>query len=446
MHTASAVPKSSRYWRLWFVAALCVLFLAVGVQYCVKAAGSSERANRSAFLRWRDQLQNPAEEDIYLLYNFPYPPIMAMLLEPLMRLPPLVGSLCWFLMKIGMTLAALHWFFRIVQSPQQPFPAWAKALTILLSLRPVLGDLSHGNVNLFILFLVVAALFAYHRRSDWSAGLLVGLGIACKVTSALFVPYFLWKRAWRTTAGCLIGLVLFLVVVPGCRFGFERNASLLRHWVDSMVTPFVVQGTVTSDHLNQSLPGVVFRLITRSPSSHDGQGLAPEYDNFLNLGPAWAGRMIKCCMALFAALIVWACRTPATARYGWRLAAEFSLIVLGMLLFSERTWKHHCVTLILPFAVLTYYLAICRPGRILRGYLIGSLAASVLFMASTGTLGLAPLHEVAQKAEVYGAYVWAYFVLVAALLTILRCPDPSAAASAALAVAQIRAGQAKSAA
>ena len=117
-----------------------------------------------------------------------------------------------------------------------------------------------------------------------------------------------------------------------------------------------------------------------------------------------------------------------------------------MLLFSERTWKHHCVTLILPFGVLTYYLATCRPGRILRGYLIGSLAASVLFMASTGTLGLAPLHEVAQKAEVYGAYVWAYFVLVAALLTILRCPDPSAAASAALAVAQIPAGQAKSAA
>ena len=25
-----------------------------------------------------------------------------------------------------------------------------------------------------------------------------------------------------------------------------------------------------------------------------------------------------------------------------------------MLLFSERTWKHHCVTLMLPFAVLSY--------------------------------------------------------------------------------------------
>jgi len=80
----------------------------------------------------------------------------------------------------------------------------------------------------------------------------------------------------------------------------------------------------------------------------------------------------------------------------------------------------------------------------LRGYLIGSLTAAVLLMASTGTLGLTPLHELAQKAEVYGAYVWAYFVLVAALLTILRCQDPSAGAS--LAVAQEPLAPVKSAA
>ena len=32
--------------------------------------------------------------------------------------------------------------------------------------------------------------------------------------------------------------------------------------------------------------------------------------------------------------------------------SEFALIVLGMLLFSERTWKHHCVVFMVPFAVL----------------------------------------------------------------------------------------------
>ena len=80
-------------------------------------------------------------------------------------------------------------------------------------------------------------------------------------------------------------------------------------------------------------------------------------------------------MGLFALLVVWVCRTPTTPREGWRLSAEFSIVLLGMLLFSERTWKHHCVTLVLPFAVICYYLATCSPGKGLRVYLIGSLAA-----------------------------------------------------------------------
>ena len=91
-----------------------------------------------------------------------------------------------------------------------------------------------------------------------------------------------------------------------------------------------------------------------------------------------------------------------------------------MLIFSERTWKHHCVTLALPFAVLTYFLGVCRPGRILRAYLVSSLLAAFTLMLLTSTPGLTAFDEIARKAEVYGAYVWAYFVLVAALVTILR--------------------------
>ena len=43
---------------------------------------------------------------------------------------------------------------------------WAKGLAVLLSLRPIEGDLVHGNVNLLILFLIVASLYAYCRRRD----------------------------------------------------------------------------------------------------------------------------------------------------------------------------------------------------------------------------------------------------------------------------------------
>ena len=120
---------------------------------------------------------------------------------------------------------------------------------------------------------------------------------------------------------------------------------------------------------------------------------------------------------LFAAVVVWSCRTGTRERGDWRLAAEYSLIVLGMLLFSERTWKHHCVTLVLPFAVLVYGLAVLRlTGRARRG-LIGTLALATLLIASTsaGLFG----HDadgLAKLAQVYGAYVWAHLLLAGAQL------------------------------
>jgi hypothetical protein len=79
------------------------------------------------------------------------------------------------------------------------------------------------------------------------------------------------------------------------------------------------------------------------------------------------------------------------------------------------------VTLLLPFAVLTYWLAVCRPGARVRVYLIGSLAVVFLLMTSTSTNGVWEiLDETAKQAQVYGAYVWAYLVLVAALTVVLR--------------------------
>src|SRR5207248_3261392 len=118
---------------------------------------------------------------------------------------------------------------------------WAKALVVLLSLRPIMGDLIHGNVNLFILFLVTAGLYAFHRGRQAGGGLLLALAMACKVTPALFVPYLVWKRAWRALGGCALGLVLFLWVVPSCFLGWEKNQELLASWARHMIVPFLLE-------------------------------------------------------------------------------------------------------------------------------------------------------------------------------------------------------------
>jgi hypothetical protein len=433
MSTVSAARTLIRSRRQGFVLGLLLLFVGLSVQYSIKTKGNS--VERSAFGRWRGQIFDLLDgKDVYVLHNYPNAPIMPLILSPLAMLPPMLGSLCWFYLKVGMAVLAIYWVCRLIETRQQPFPAWAKALAILLSLRPIMGDLSHGNVNLFILFLVVAGLFAYHRGRDVSAGLLLALSITCKVTPALFLPYFAWKRGWKTLAGCGAGLVLFFFLVPGCVLGMEHNARLLGSWYGCMIKPFVIDGVVTTEHNNQSLPGLVYRLTTHSPSSIkyvNSEPVPVEYHNLWDLDKEQARWLVKGCMALFVGVVVWTCRTPTAPRRGWRLAAEYGLVALGMLLFSERTWKHHCVTLLLPFAVIAYYLGACRPSQGLRFYLIGTLAAVMLLMASTST-SLIPSAgsasegarlEGAKLPQVYGAYVWAHLLLVAAMAVLLRCRE-----------------------
>ncbi len=440
MSAGTLTPPSLRIRQQGFVLGLLLLFVGLSVQHSMKAFGH-HASHRTAFLRWREGISKLLDgKDIYRQGNFPNPPIMPLLLSPLAVLPPLFGSLCWFYLKVGMALVSVYWVCRLVENRTRPFPGWAKALTVFLSIRPIMGDLSHGNVNLFILFLIVASLQAFCRRRDFLAGILLGLSITCKVTPALFVPYFVWKRAWKTLAGCALGIVLFFWVVPGLILGMEWNAYLLAGWYEGMVKPFLVDGVVTAEHNNQSLPGLFYRLLTHNPSFitfPNGKLFGAGYHNVLSLDPVVVRWLLKGCMALFALLVVWTCRIPITRRRsGWRLVAEFSLVVLGMLLFSERTWKHHCVTLLLPFAVLAYYLGACRPARALRNYLIATLVLVVLLMTTTstglfggGNEGREALArtwkepEFAKLAQVYGAYVWAYLLLSAALVVLLLHKD-----------------------
>jgi alpha-1,2-mannosyltransferase len=431
MNSTPLRPALSPTGRIWFILGLLVLFMAVSVSYSLKALH-----NRSAFDRWRQMVVLGVEsgEDISApQFSYPNPPIMAILLYPLAKMPPMWGALTWFYIKVGLTLLALRWVFQLVESAERPFPLWARALTVLLSIGPIIGDLQHGNVNLFILFLVIAALTAFRTRRDLLSGLLLGLAVACKVTPALFIPYFLWKRQWRVLAGCAAGLLLFLWpgFVPALFLGWEDNQKQVGSWYREMVYPFIVEGKVTSEHNNQSLPGLVTRLATHSPSfsTYVNDVYTPtEYDNVLELTPAQARWLVKGCMAVFALVVVWRLRTPTEPRRGWRLSAEFSFILLGMLLFSERTWKHHCVTLVLPFAVFCYYLATQPASRGTRWGLIGCLTAASLLMLSTScgvfaddsALGGDVAGLFGKQAQVYGAYVWAYLLLAAALAVLLN--------------------------
>ncbi len=418
------------YGQRWFLAGLGLLFLVTSFAYDAKVQKPRNgETTRSAIVRWQNQLLSlDSGENIYELHTYPNPPIMAIMLRPLAELPPLAAARLWYWLKVAFTLASFYFAFRLCEEAGYPFPPWAKALTVALTMRPIVGDLMHGNVNILILFLVLGGLMLYRLGRDFAAGVTIALAIACKVTPALFIPYFVWKRAWLTLAGIAVGLAFFFFVIPGALLGWSDNLELLRSWFNQMVWPYVAGGVVTSEHPNQSLPGLVARLFTHSPSFNTFEGdkyVPTAYHTIVDLGSA-AKWLVKGAMALFVLMVVTLFRTPTEKpRTRAGLGAEFALIMLGMLLFSERTWKHHAVTLLLPFAVLSYHLAMTQSPR-MRVAIVAILAASFGLMAATST-GLLP-DEWAKLAQVYGAYTISFLLLGFGSAAVITCGPRASAA------------------
>ncbi|MDR3638758.1 MAG: glycosyltransferase family 87 protein [Isosphaeraceae bacterium] len=404
-------PDFDRHFRrlVWFL--FGVIMIVAAVMYGKKADD-----DRSAFIRWRPQvLQFWQGVNIYDVAMFPNPPIMPITLYPFMRLPKIPGALCWFGFKVVLTLVSIWLCYKMARADPRPFPSWAQAGILVFSLRPILGDLHHGNNNLLILFLIVSALYAWREGYDVLAGFVLALAISYKVTPALFVPYFMYKRSWRTVGATCLGIGVFLLVVPSLIIGPQFNGECLMMWWHRMLSPYVSDGVASPQEVNQSMVGVLTRLLTET-----GTG-AGRYEVHLDVNlVAWpaaaVSNLIKVLSVAFVGLLAIFCRTKTDRRTDPRLLGEFALVVLTMLFVSERSWKHHFVTLLIPY---TYLMARFLNRKLPAGTRVTLALAmwfSVFLMATTSSeVGGILQHGQGHKyAQAYGMFFVAGLVVYAA--------------------------------
>jgi hypothetical protein len=183
-------------------------------------------------------------------------------------------------------------------------------------------------------------------------------------------------------------------------------------WWHRMITPYVVEGAASPQYVNQSVVAVIYRmLIELTPGP--GRYQVHHDVNLLSL-PPWVVRyLIKAVILGFLGLLAVLCRTQTRDRRDPRLLGEFALVVLTMLFVSERSWKHHYVTVLLPITYLVSEFFSPRVGPRGRAVIALSWALSFGLMASTSTeIGgwfvEGQGHELAQG---YGLFMWAGVVL-----------------------------------
>ncbi len=373
-------------WKTVVIAAV-----AYAVVDCVRFPQAMEK-RKPTLKRWLPFAAELGRDDrLYERHpDYLYPPFFLVLLRPLTRVSPATAAMMWQLAKYVAIVETFSAAWGVLRRAG-PLPMWVELATVVVALRFVHSDLRHGNINLFIAALVTGAAWLFVSNRRFAAGAAVAVAACIKVTPALWIVYFAWKRQWRALLGAALGAAIALEFVPWLVIGPRLNHELLLRWNAHVIESFVAEGKIESIGMNQSLTAVTNRLLGGSDLGAEERRAVIVDLNDRTIH--WIQR------GLALGLIVltgWACRGavltnpfPLAGNAALIAAIEWSILAPVTLALSGYTWTGHFCMLVLPIATMFAFLS--RPRDITRrfGHLVacvGTLVASLIFVVATDIL------------------------------------------------------------
>ena len=261
-----------------------------------------------------------------------YPPLLAVLIMPLLALPPRAAGFVWTVVNTMAALGAVAVLAVILPGGRKRLP-WMWLIAVLFV--PVLSTLVSGQVNALVLLSIAVALWAVQRNRQLLGGLALSIGVMVKLMPLTLVAYFLWRRQWRVVAGAIAGTaILALICIPFV--GWDAMLSYGQHMV-MKADPHLLQ----ANPQNQSLVGFFSRILTAYPWGASWADNPPL---------AWAlGRGFGLLLLGATFLLCWPAR-----RIGSLLLEETSLVIIATLLYPSICWYHYLMLLLIPLFTLLW--------------------------------------------------------------------------------------------
>jgi alpha-1,2-mannosyltransferase len=235
------------------------------------------------------------------------------------------------------------------------FVSAAVLVPVLLSARLLQEHLQHTQVNLLLLFLVLLAFHWFRTGRRAAGGLSLALAASIKAVPILFLPYLLYKRAWRAAAWTVAFLLALNVVLPAAAFG---PAAAARQWQAWRALSGRELARPMSRHYNQSLLAASKRLLTVEGGARDPVRYAIT---------AWpterAARLFVVVAALGALGLATAFRRHPPGLTDRSAAAEVAICLPAATLVTPLAWKAHFVTLLAGYWYVWWALRQLPPGR-----------------------------------------------------------------------------------
>jgi alpha-1,2-mannosyltransferase len=260
----------------------------------------------------------PATE-VGLSLGFTYPPFAALLFAPFTLMPLALAGVLLTVLTVAMLAVAMA---PVLTSLGIRYDRrWLCLLMpVALLIEPIRSTLGYGQINVLLMALVAVDCLA--AKSRLPRGVLIGVAAAIKLTPAVFILFFLFKKDYRaavTTVGSF-------AAATAIGFAVSWHNSV-RYWTSTVFDTDRIGGSAYTS--NQSIQGFLARL-----------GLA-------HTTVPWA--LASAVVLVLAAIAMR--RAFAVSSPTWALAFN----AFAGLLVSPVSWSHHWVwalPAIVAFAVI----------------------------------------------------------------------------------------------
>jgi hypothetical protein len=345
---------------------LAVVFAALAVRGAFRNGNDLEAYHRTG--RWF-----LAGRDLYAFGNlmpYRYLPGVAAVFAPFAALSFPAAREVWSALNGALAFAAALWTSRRMDGGATVRAALAVPIAWLCLLQPFFQEISHGQVDVLVLVLALAAFTTEDRGRELAAGALVALAAALKASPIVLALDWALRRRARPIAGVALGAAL-LAVAPLPTFG----------WMGAI-----------RQHLRfLSLNAGDIQIRQDEPANQSLWTMAHQ------LGLGSVGGAVACAALLAAVLstrdlerrrLLLLASVPLLSGYGWPAGFIVAVPLLAALLAGDRIVAWSAGALAAAVSILSYDVAGSRAEawahehRVLGLLLLGIV---VLGRASAGT-------------------------------------------------------------
>lgn len=342
-----------------FIIIIVLLVAFIGTFYSHKARGRIRNyADFHCFYTTGQRILN--HENIYVVKDpkvaeFRYAPIFAVAMSALALLSEDTADTIWYSLNFILLILSFILLKKLVIPEDIGFkPGLIIYLMVILgSMRLILHNLSTGQTNILMMFVMLLGLYHINNRREALGGAILALAITIKYIPLAFLPYFIMRRKFKAAAAILAALGVY-IILPGLLIGMQANFLYIKNLFTFLTKSTIFDEVTLLDPANQSLLSAIRRLFFNCGAIWHAPKMP--FQN-LNIGPFLPNLItLVTGVLMYLSILLNPRKGNSSLNSNRYLNIDYALIFICIILFNMNSWPGNYILLCPAYFIIAHLL------------------------------------------------------------------------------------------